>query len=65
MPGKRDRAYELDKPDLSVQDANYSLMEKEIGLKRTDIAADVVLGCFDDRKRGPRMITTSMISFCW
>lgn len=60
MPGKRDRAYE---GDLSVPDANCSLMEKMIGLDSTNIVDNVVLGDFDDRKREERMITNSMISF--
>lgn len=55
---------ELKKADMSIQDGNYGLVEKEIGVKRSHVVANIVLGCFDDRKREARMKTTSIVSFC-
>lgn len=55
LPGKRDRAYDKDKGDISVEDANYSLVEKEINCDRSNIAYHFIVGYFDDRKREQRM----------
>lgn len=63
LPGKRDRAYDKNKGDISVEDANYSLIEKEIGVDRSQIAYHFILGYFDDRKREQRMKTSGFISF--
>jgi hypothetical protein len=48
LPGKRDRAYEKKKGDISVEDANYSLIEKEINVDRKNIICHSVMGYFDD-----------------
>ena len=64
LPGKRDRAYDTIKNgDISIEDANYSLVEKEIGLDRSSVAYHVVLGYFDDRKREQRMKSSGFVSF--
>lgn len=63
LPGKRDRAYDPNKGDLSIEDANCSLVEKEIGVKRHNIIHHTVLGYFDDRKREQRMKSSGFVSF--
>lgn len=63
LPGKRDRAYDKTKGDISIEDANYSLVEKEIGMERSSVAYHVVLAYFDDRKREQRMKSSGFFSF--
>ena len=63
LPGKRDRAYDKNKGDISVEDANYSLIEKEIGCSRSNIAYHFIIGYFDDRKREQRMKSSGFVSF--
>lgn len=63
LPGKRDRAYDPQKADISVKDANYSLVEKEIGLKRSQVPYHFILSYFDDRKREQRMKASGFLSF--
>lgn len=63
LPGKRDRAYDKNSGDISIEDANYSLVEKEIGVDRSEVAYHVVLGYFDDRKREQRMKSSGFVSF--
>jgi len=63
LPGKRDRGYAPKNSDVSIKDANYSLVEKEIGLPRSNMVVNMVVGIFDDRKREERMKTTSVMSF--
>ncbi len=63
LPGKRDRAYDLENADISIKDANYSLVEKEIGMSRSNAVINNIIAIFDDRKREERMKTTSVISF--
>lgn len=63
LPGKRDRAYDKHHGDISVADANFSLVEKEIGVSRNCIAYHTVLGYFDDRKREQRMKSSGFVSF--
>jgi Protein of unknown function DUF84 len=57
LPGKRDRAYDKNEADISVKDAYYSLMMKEIGIERSDVAYCVNLSLFDDRLQDDRMQT--------
>lgn len=63
LPGKRDRAYDKNNGDISVEDANYSLIEKEIGCNRSNIAYHFIIGYFDDRKREQRMKSSGFVSF--
>lgn len=63
LPGKRDRAYDNKNGDISVEDANYSLIEKEIGCDRSNIAYHFIIGYFDDRKREQRMKSSGFVSF--
>ena len=63
MPGKRDRAYGKPRGDVSVKDATYSLVEKELKIDRSKIAYYVNLGYFDDRKREPRMKTSGLVTW--
>lgn len=63
LPGKRDRAYDKDKGDISIEDANYSLVEKEIKCDRTNIAYHFIVGYFDDRKREQHMKSSGFVSF--
>ena len=63
LPGKRDRAYDKTTGDLSVKDANFSLVEKEIGVSRSNILYHTILGYFDDRERESRMIASGFVSF--
>lgn len=63
LPGKRDRAYDKKSGDISVEDANYSLIEKEIGCDRSNIAYHFIIGYFDDRKREQRMKSSGFVSF--
>lgn len=63
LPGKRDRAYDKTKGDISVEDANCSLVEKEIDMDRSHVVYHVVLGYFDDRKREQRMKSSGFVSF--
>ncbi len=65
LPGKRDRGYALEllDIDISVRDAMFSLVEKEIGVGRDQICFHTLLGYFDDRKREQRMRSNGLISF--
>jgi non-canonical (house-cleaning) NTP pyrophosphatase len=63
LPGKRDRAYDKNRGDISVEDANYSLVEKEIGDSRSSVAYHFIIGYFDDRKREQRMKSSGFVSF--
>lgn len=63
LPGKKDRAYDKIKGDISVRDADYSLIKKEIDVDPEGIAYHFILGYFDDRKREQRMKTSGWISF--
>lgn len=63
LPGKRDRSYDKHKGDISVQDADYSLVEKEIGVDRKNIDHHIGLGYFDDRIREQRMKSSGFFSF--
>jgi len=60
LPGKRDRAYDR-KGDISIKDACFSLVEKEIGVDRSEIAYYTLLGFLDDRMRDERMKTSGFI----
>ena len=62
LPGKRDRAYAIKDPDISILDANCQLVEKEIKVPRTEIAYNFVLAFFDDRLREQRMKTSGFVS---
>lgn len=62
LPGKRDRAYSGENPDISVEDANYQLVEKELGISRSCVDYHFILGYFDDRVREQRMRTSGFVS---
>jgi len=63
LPGKRDRAYDKNKGDISIEDADFSLVEKEIHVNRSEVAYHFVIGYFDDRKREQRMKSSGFVSF--
>jgi hypothetical protein len=63
MPGKRDQAYDETKPDISIREANLSLVEKEIKVDRTQVVHHAILGYFDDRLRETRGKTSGFVSF--
>lgn len=63
LPGKRDQAYAVQSPDISIKEANFSLVEKEIGLDRTQVAHHSVLAYFDDRIREQRFKGSGFLSF--
>jgi hypothetical protein len=61
--GKRDRAYGAGpKPDISLEDANYQLVEKELSMDRSQIDYLLPVCYFNDRMREPRMRTSSFFS---
>ncbi len=63
LPGKRDQAYDPIHPDICIKEANFSLVEKEIGINRSQILHHAVLGYFDDRIRDPRFKGSTILSF--
>jgi len=63
LPGKRDAAYSSEKPDMSIVDANYALVEKEIGLLRSDVVVNRPILIVDDRIREERMKSMGVVSF--
>jgi hypothetical protein len=63
LPGKRDAAYSSKQQDMSIVDANYALVEKEIGLPRSEVAVNRPLLIVDDRIREERMKSTGVVSF--
>ena len=63
LPGKRDRAYSKPRGDVSVRDATFSLIEKELRVDRAHIAYYTNLGYFDDRKRDDRMKTSGLVTW--
>ena len=62
LPGKRDRAYAPENPDISIQDAMFDLLKKELKISRTDVAHYFPLGYFDDRIREIRMKVSTFVS---
>ena len=61
LPGMRDRAYGPEHEDISIEDANGTLVQKEIGVGRADIAYHIVLSVFDDRKREDRFRSSTIV----
>ena len=60
---RRDAAYSSKQQDMSIVDANYALVEKEIGLPRSEVAVNRPLLIVDDRIREERMKSTGVVSF--
>jgi hypothetical protein len=62
LPGKRDRAYSP-YPDISIVDANFALVEKEIEIPRSEVLINRPIMYIDDRIREERMRSNGVVSF--
>lgn len=62
LPGKRDRAYSDKNPDISIEDANYQLVKKELEIGSENVDYHFILGYFDDRVREQRMRSSGFVS---
>lgn len=62
LPGKRDRCYAKENPDICVEDANIQLLNKNLGIQVDSIYHHETIAFFDDRVREQRMRSSGFFS---